>query len=76
MELNRLNDTTINVIKISTGQLDSDTYGILKINDEIITYTEKPHHHSLVVLEGLVDYLIQTENKPEELVFSHHCRNS
>ena len=68
------NDTTINVdlTKSPTGTIGfPDTYGILKINDEIITYTGKTSSSFTGCIRGFSGISsYKTENKPEELVFS------
>ena len=68
------NDTTINVdlTKSPTGTIGfPDTYGILKINDEIITYTGKTSSSFTGCIRGFSGVTsYKNENKPEELVFS------
>ena len=68
------NDSTINVdlTKSPTGTVGfPDTYGILKIGDEIITYTGKTSSAFTGCIRGfngVTSY--KTENNPEQLVFS------
>ena len=68
------NDSTISVdlTKSPTGTVGfPDTYGILKINDEIITYTGKTSSAFTGCIRGfngITSY--KTENNPEQLVFS------
>ena len=72
------NDSTISVdlTKSPTGTVGfPDTYGILKIDDEIITYTGKTSSSFTGCIRGfsgITSY--KTENNPEQLVFSHRCR--
>ena len=68
------NDSTISVdlTKSPTGTVGfPDTYGILKIGDEIITYTGKTSSAFTGCIRGfngVTSY--KTENNPEQLVFS------
>ena len=72
------NDDTINVdlTKSPTGTVGfPDTYGILKIGDEIITYTGKTSSSFTGCIRGFSGVTsYKTENNPEQLVFSSSLR--
>ena len=68
------NDTTVSVdlTKSPTGTIGfPDAYGILKIGDEIITYTSKSSSAFIGCVRGFSGVTsYKTENNPEQLVFS------
>ena len=68
------NDTTVSVdlTKSPTGTVGfPDAYGILKIGDEIITYTSKSSSAFIGCVRGFSGVTsYKTENNPEQLVFS------
>ena len=63
---------SVDLTKSPTGTVGfPDTYGIIKINDEIITYTSKTTSSFIGCqrgFSGVTSY--KTENNPEQLVFS------